>query len=440
MQLAAALLPSLAGWAKFPEADSSDREARDSFIQNELLVFVDYLALYFERGETTYRDLYIGEKLKQCYDPRDGAAEALSRRQHVLSQDQVALLRYLTPLLATEDLRRLMDVLDEIARVVAGDAQRQVRVLFVGDCLHLDVVAFLAAPLLEQGFRLESTFATSKTVVELQRYLRGLSDRTFDVIFFSPFSYAFHLEYSQLQFLRTAAVNGARLNSIVESAKADTHSVMRLLGSLFEAPIFVHNSSGVRRHDGTLKERVKNRFTQRTRSLARRTINPWLAGQIDAMNRESFPHYFLLDEAALLRRHSEYALGRHFYEVGLQHPAELGRAIAGLYLDAILALALLAKKKVVVSDLDNTLWNGVIGEGTVSHYLDRQQILKRLRNKGVSAGHQLQERSEEGPLGGRRAFCRRLRLQPDQLDTQGAEHPSHRGGAESEDERFSLRR
>ena len=383
MQLAAALLPSLAGWAKFPEADSTDRAVRSAFTQSELLVFVDYLALYFQRHETTYRDLYIGEKLKQCYDPRDGADEALSRRQQVLFRDQAALLGYLTPLLATDNLRQLNDALDEIARVVTGEAKRQVRVLFVGDCLHLDVVAFLAAPLLEQGFRLESTFATSKTVVELQRYLRGLADRSFDVIFFSPFSYAFHLEYSQLQFLRTATISGARLDAIVASAKTDTLSVMRLLGSLFEAPIFVHNSSGVRRHDGTLKEQAKNRFTQRTRSLARRAINLWLPGQIDAMNRESFPHFFLLDEAALLHRHSEYNLGRHFYEVGLQHPAELGRAIAGLYLDAILALALLAKKKVVIADLDNTLWNGVIGEGAVSHYLDRQQILKRLRNKGV---------------------------------------------------------
>jgi predicted enzyme involved in methoxymalonyl-ACP biosynthesis len=37
----------------------------------------------------------------------------------------------------------------------------------------------------------------------------------------------------------------------------------------------------------------------------------------------------------------------------------------------------------VVCDLDDTLWEGVIGEGAVTHYLDRQAALKELRRRGV---------------------------------------------------------
>jgi FkbH-like protein len=382
-QLAAALLPSLAGWSKFPEAESADAETRRSFIQTDLRVFIDYLSLYFEHADTTYRDLYIGEKLKQCYDPRDSAAEGLARRREILEKDRKALHEYLAPLLTAAEIGQIHNFLNEVARVVAGEATRPVRVLFVGDCLHLDVVAFLAAPLLEQGLRLESAFATSKTIPELLRYLRTLEGRIFDVIFFSPFSYEFHLEYSHLRFLRSAVMAGDKLNAVLSGAQADTLSVMRLLGSLFEAPIFVHNSSGVRRHDGSIRELMKNLLTKRTRSMARRGINKWLPVQISALNRESYPHFFLLDEAGLLRRQSENALGRHFYDVGLQHPAELGRAIGGLYLDVILAQSLLAKKKVVICDLDNTLWDGAIGEGEVKHYHERQETLKRLRNKGL---------------------------------------------------------
>jgi FkbH-like protein len=382
-QLAAALLPSLAGWDKFPEAESTEAETRRSFIQTELRVFADYLALYFEGADSTYRDLYIGEKLKQCYDSRDSAEEGLARRREILEKDRRAIHEYVAPLLTAAELGQVHDFLDDVARVVAGEATRQVRVLFVGDCLHLDVVAFLAAPLLEQGLRLESTFATSKTIPELLRYLRDLEERTFDLIFFSPFSYEFHLEYSQLRFLRAAFMSGEKLDAMLAGAKADTLSVMRLLGSLFEAPIFVHNSSGVRRHDGSVRELAKNRITQRIRSVARRGINEWLPIQIDALNRESYPHFFLLDEAGLLRGRPENELGRHFYDAGLQHPAELGRVVAGLYLDVVLAQALLAKKKVVICDLDNTLWDGAIGEGEVHHYHDRQRTLKRLRNKGL---------------------------------------------------------
>jgi hypothetical protein len=31
-------------------------------------VFIEYLALYFEREDSPYRELYDGGKLKHCYD------------------------------------------------------------------------------------------------------------------------------------------------------------------------------------------------------------------------------------------------------------------------------------------------------------------------------------------------------------------------------------
>jgi predicted enzyme involved in methoxymalonyl-ACP biosynthesis len=43
----------------------------------------------------------------------------------------------------------------------------------------------------------------------------------------------------------------------------------------------------------------------------------------------------------------------------------------------------LLKRKLVVCDLDNTLWRGVIGEGAVQHHADRQHTLKALRQRGV---------------------------------------------------------
>src|SRR5581483_1175807 len=39
--------------------------------------------------------------------------------------------------------------------------------------------------------------------------------------------------------------------------------------------------------------------------------------------------------------------------------------------------------KLIICDLDNTLWNGTIGDGAVQHYADRQAILLALRRKGV---------------------------------------------------------
>ena len=376
LQLAAALVPSLAGWDKYPDASSLDWETRHTFIQAELLVFIDYLALALKQQDHTFRDLYIGEKLKQCYYPPDTPEQARERRQRILDQDRAALLTYLAPLLTEQELAPLAALLDDIARVVRGEGKRKIKVLFVGDCLHLDVVAFLAAPLAEHGFHLDVTFATSKAMVELQRSLRALQGRSFDLVFFSPFSYSFHVGYSGLRYLHSAVIGEAALNAVLDGAKADTLAIMRLLGALFEAPIFVHNSAGVRRHNGSLPQQFKTALTQRTRARARRSINAWLPAQLAALNQESFTHFFLLDEAKLLSRYSENQLGRRFYEAQLQHPAALGRAIAALYLDAIIAVSVIMPKKVVITAVDELLRDPAGPDS-------RQRILKRLRNKGM---------------------------------------------------------
>jgi FkbH-like protein len=78
------------------------------------------------------------------------------------------------------------------------------------------------------------------------------------------------------------------------------------------------------------------------------------------------------------------ALGRMFYDADLQHPAALGKHLAGPFCDVLFVQAHLLKRKLVASDLDNTLWAGVIGEGAgVSHHADRQQALQHLKKKGV---------------------------------------------------------
>lgn len=84
-----------------------------------------------------------------------------------------------------------------------------------------------------------------------------------------------------------------------------------------------------------------------------------------------------------MSKYGENALGRFIYKTKLQHPAELGKAIAKEYVDILYVYAHLITKKLVVCDLDNTLWKGVIGEGKVSNYHDKQEILLDLKNKGI---------------------------------------------------------
>jgi FkbH-like protein len=90
-----------------------------------------------------------------------------------------------------------------------------------------------------------------------------------------------------------------------------------------------------------------------------------------------------IDETAFKRQYGELALGRYFYDSDKYHPLVIAQKISVPYRNLILANKLLSSKKIVVIDLDDTVWKGTIGEGAVEHYIERQKILQELRRKGV---------------------------------------------------------
>src|SRR5205814_2514410 len=124
--------------------------------------------------------------------------------------------------------------------------------------------------------------------------------------------------------------------------------------------------------------------TLRTRRRARRRLNRWLAGFTAAKNHESSSRVLILDEGVVGRtRANRFRLGAYYLTAASIHPTVFSRCLAAAVAERLQALAL-SRTKLVITDLDNTLWHGVIGEhADVSHDHHRQQILKRLKEKGV---------------------------------------------------------
>lgn len=137
------------------------------------------------------------------------------------------------------------------------------------------------------------------------------------------------------------------------------------------------------REDFPLKRLLKNILTANVRHQAKTIINHWLAQYLNDKNTSTFQHLFLLDETKYLEQWSEHKLGAYYYHSNLQHPAVFGKVVAEQYCDIIQMQGYLLKKKLVVCDLDNTLWEGIIGEGSVRHYHERQIILNKLKERGV---------------------------------------------------------
>jgi FkbH-like protein len=379
-RLGIALINSLAGWDKY-ESEISNPSTRQEFAQRETIALVDYLSAYFETGDSAFRDLYIGEKLKQCYDPNDSLDEAITRRRTITMSDQRAFLDIVGPHLDPSALAVLKNELQSIQALLTHPGDKTCRVLLIGDCLFVDLLGFLAVPLMKIGVQLIPTFVTSKPISQQQREITELKTKEFDLVFYSPLTYAFNIGFSQFQYPQSALSSPGAARTIVNATKVDIKSTLGMLQRLFQCPIFVHNTANLRRHDGTWRDRLKTIVTWPIRAFTRQQINVWVATYLEGLNSGS-QRFLLLDETAILKDNSELQLSRYFYHNGLQHPAHFGRAIAPVYEEAIFTQAVLAKKKVIICDLDNTLWSGIIGDGTVSHWTDRQITLLKLRKKG----------------------------------------------------------
>jgi FkbH-like protein len=380
-EIADKLVESVAHWDKYASDIAS--VSRHRFAHRETLAFVDYLAALFRSGgNSMYRDLYIGEKLKQCYDPSDTLDDAIIRRRTITDSDQQVLLNYTRARLDEKSYSAFESELSSIHDILTRRGEKVCRVLLLGDCLYLDLVGFLTVPLLEAGIQLLPTFITTKLISEQHRELKSAQGSEFDLVFYSPLTYAFHMQFSELQSVRSTYMPSAYHQALVDAAKRDIKSIIGRLKSTFGCPIFVHNTANIRRHNGTLLDLARTFLTRHTRRRARNEVNRWLPDYLDGLNPTS-KSIFLLDETEPLKVYPERKLSKTLYAGDLQHPAYFARTLVDIYISIIITKMKLANKKLIICDLDNTLWKGIIGEGGVEHFIDRQEILLTLRKKGM---------------------------------------------------------
>jgi FkbH-like protein len=382
-EISLCLMKSVANWDKYREQIAAVKDLKE-FLRRDYHFMVDYLALRFKTGDETYRSLYVGEKIRQAYfEPESSPELQIGRRRAILEADGAGICSLLQSKLQIGDFQILQNELAEIERILTTRGERALEVLFIGDCLYLDVTAFLTGACLADGITLNPTLVTSRNPAELLNVARTMAERKFDLIFFSPFSYENSPGYERLQWPRHSAMSAAEIDAVAHTAVAGAIATLNVLGELFDCSVFVHNSANVRRHDGSLSQRCKNIVSWRARRMGRRHVNARLAAWVAQPSDTLAGRLFVFDEMKLLAQYGETALGRTFYNHDSRHPAGLGRWVAQRYRDIIAVQSMLVRKKVVICDLDETLWKGVIGEGAVEHYLVRQAILKRLQAKGV---------------------------------------------------------
>ena len=380
--LAYQLMTNLADFGKYADIVATDQADLGNTLKLHFYAFIDYLHLYYAKCDSSYKYLYISEKLKQLYDPSLTAEQDAENRYQVTERDIRVLCGHVRAEAGPEEAAELESLLREVQKVMTAQGQKELRVLLIGDCIYSDIIGFLAFLALEDGITFRPTYITSKNPVEQRNALRQMVGQRFDVIFYSPFTYEFSLDFTELHNWRRSLVSQRQISGIVTAVTGEVEQNLEVLSALYDVPTYVHNTVNIQRHNSTMRELTKTLITRRTRRLGRLGVNQLLDKMI-AARRAANANLILFDETPLLDDHGEVSLGRSFYMSPLQHPTELGRVIADRYREVLAVHANLISKKVVVCDLDNTLWNGEIGEGPVKHFVEPQRTLKELRRKGI---------------------------------------------------------
>jgi FkbH-like protein len=373
--------------ATLPPDPARPRDFKDitEWAQVHLFAAVDLLGKWFATGDRVLAELFEGwVRSRMVADLFEGGPPAGYQPAEVIRRAAAAWVALLPPETPAGAAAVLADDLAATVTRLATPLTRRLKVLFIGDCLQFEVITALLGPCARAGIEVCPTLLTDKVPALLRNRLRALPPDGHQLIFFSPFSHALFAEYAALlkptAALWSAGTGAGLLVRLLEEVRA----TVQLLAERFECPVYVHNTAGAVQLTGLWSGAVKYLGSWFTRRWVRREVNAavtrWLAdAQVNPGGRAQ-----LLDEDALRHAGGTAVLGREYLHVGPYHPTRLGVQLgSGPYFDAVYAAAQLATKKVVVCDLDNTLWDGVIGEGPVTHHLDRQGVLKELRRRGV---------------------------------------------------------
>jgi FkbH-like protein len=373
----------MANWEKWNEAVQA--KGFEEFIRIWFVPPADYLINSLQADDVMWRDLYVGQTLELMRRPGEDVQAAIAQRQLIAEKQREAILRLLSPLVDQECLVFFDQHLGALHEFLGGEVgdNRTARVLFVGDCLFEFIVDFLTLSLLEQGIWLRPEFSTSRNPMELKRSICNFAKDKFDLICYSPYSTAFNLTLSELFSSSNPMRSSREIRRLSLEAHQQTLFVIRLLADQFECNVSVQNTLNIRPNDGSLLSHIKSWVTRRPRSIAAREVNALLDRTISDLNRE-LPHPLIkVDEVGLKKKNSEHKLSEIIYDSGHYHPTVIAQKLSALYRNLILANKLLSTRKVVVIDLDDTIWKGTIGEGAIEHYYVRQEILRMLRLKGA---------------------------------------------------------
>lgn len=348
-----------------------------------LTPLLDLLIEYLYTGQEVFRDLYLDERLR--YAPHRANPEVRKRFfQDLLEQDEAILVEGFGGRNESADRSKIK--LREIHQsLLIEHSHSPIRLLAIGDCLMNEVRVFLPSRCHNAGMALDMRClyfsAVMGKALSTEQVVSFLEKTPVDLIAVS------FLSYEGLPLYRSLMLEAHTLSQEETARRIDgLLSVMRRfledLRAYTDAPFLLHNVSGL----PLMKWRKRLGFLAPF-SLAQESVLRALNDAIAELALNT-PNCVLIDEAKIAtangyRQCQTSAVPEHIAARALFHTSYFGAFLSETYEHILRSYQAMKKAKVLLIDFDNTLWDGVMADGTVTQHHDRQQLLRTLKDSGI---------------------------------------------------------
>jgi FkbH-like protein len=333
-------------------------------------------------GSPEHRATYIDSRLNYLPKALSGRerAELLAR---LLDTEAQAIAELLADTCSVELTR---DALEELhGPLRRAPAVSDPRLLLIGDCVFNDVRLFLSERVAARTGRALDVdhifFTAGPSPLEPDEMRRVTSSAPPSLIGLSLFSYNGVVPYGAVV-AESKRLRRREMHARVRMLAAMVASSIEAIREVTDATILVHTACSL----PVSRRRTQSRLL-RADSRGRRQLNAAITEAVAELVAAT-ANTVLVDEQRLIRENGGLkaiaapVLGPE-YEEAYAHPAVFGSVLGDFYADVLAAQDLLGKAKVLLVDFDNTLWSGVMGDGAVHHYLERQRLLHQLRQAGI---------------------------------------------------------
>jgi FkbH-like protein len=357
-------------------------------IKQKWLIPLTKLIIFFLRTMDVYaRTVYIGERINRPFSAGVNHAHKKEYFEQVLQADLDILERhlgYLSPNSA-ELLRELHLPLQ------SNPTSSDVSLNTIGDCLMTQMNATLVniAGQESLGIAVSEHYVgawgnNNHDDIPLVR-----EDYPLSIIAISLFTYWGHPTHRLLmKQLWEDSISDADAEAMVESIIVYIKSLIKKLKEANNAVIFFHNSSGL---PWLVEDVFLDYFPWMMAGRGNSTRMEIYTGLINSAIDEIVEiegNIVLIDERAIVAHGNRTALYNDVFSSlslgdAFFHYNNFGWNIANIYFNNIKKIISIHKKKIIFVDFDNTLWQGIMAEGSVNHFYEKQKLLVELGRQGI---------------------------------------------------------